>query len=245
MKKLLLFSFLLFGCSSIDKIDTSTPEGAFKMAEKYADVERYEEAITRFNEVRTKFPYSKYSVEAQLRIADIQYKREYYVDAATAYQIFREFYPKHPKIEYIIYQIGSSYYKQLPTTVDRDLSAANEVLKTFDEYLRRFPNGEFAVKAKEQRTDTINKLIEKELYVGNYYYKQKEYLSAMGRYQNIYEKYSDSEYAIDAVYKGFLCAVKLDYRDFAKRFYDVLKKQYPSTEEYKDAKSIGGEYGLL
>ncbi|MCB0347681.1 MAG: outer membrane protein assembly factor BamD [Bdellovibrionales bacterium] len=245
MKRILLFSLLLFGCSSMDQIDTSTPEGAFKMAEKYADVERYEEAVTRFNEVRTKFPYSKYSVEAQLRIADIQYKREYFVEAATAYQIFREYYPKHPKIEYIIYRIGSSYYQQLPTTVDRDLSAASEVLKTFNEYLDRFPSGEHAADAKEKKADTIDKLIEKELYIGNYYYKQKEYLSALGRYQGIYDKYSNYDQALTAAYKGFLCAVKLDYRDFAKRFYDILAKKYPKSDEYEDAKTQGEKYGLL
>jgi outer membrane protein assembly factor BamD len=245
MKRILLISLLFFGCSSIDKIDTSTPEGAFKMAEKYAEVERYEEAITRFNEVRTKFPYSKMAIEAQLSIADIQYKREYYVEAATAYQIFREFYPKHQKIEYIIYRIGASYFAQLPKTVDKDLAASVESAKAFDEYLQRFPSGEFAADAKEKRAKILDMLIDKELYIGNYYFKQKQYLSALGRYQGIYEKYSNSEQALEAVYKGFLCAVELDYRDFAKRFYDILAKKYPSTEEFEDAKDQGKKYGLL
>lgn len=245
MKRILFLCLFIFGCSSIDKIDTSTPEGAFKMAEKYAEVERYEESITRFNEVRTKFPYSKYAVESQLRIADIQYKREYYVEAATAYQIFREYYPKHPKIEYIIYRIGASYYSQLPKTVDKDLAASGESLKAFDEYLARFPKGDYAPDSKEKRAKIINMLIDKELYIGNYYLKQKQYLSALGRYQGIYEKHSNSEQALEAVYKAFLCAVELDYRDFAKRFYDILAKKYPSTEEFEEAKDRGKKYGLL
>jgi outer membrane protein assembly factor BamD len=245
MKRILLLSLFLFSCSSLDKIDTSTPEGAFKMAEKYEEVERFEEAITRYNEVRTKFPYSKYSVEAQLRIADIQYKRQYYLEAATAYQIFREFYPKHPKTEFIIYRVGMSYFQQLPTTVDRDLAASAEALSAFNEYLERFPGGDHAPEIKEKKADTINKLIDKELYIANYYYKQEQYLSALGRYQDISEKYSDSEQALEAAYKGFQCSVKLDYRDFAKRFYDLLQKKYPSSDEFEDVRKQGKDYGLL
>lgn len=240
-----LFSIGSIGCSSIEKVDTSSPEGAFIMAERYEKVERYEEAISRYNELRTKFPYSKHAVEAQLRIADIQFKRQYYLEAASAYQIFHEYYPRHPKSEFILYRIGLSYFHQLPKTVDRDLTASNEALYAFNDYVAKYPKGQHSKEINEKRQATINMLVEKEMYVGDYYLKQKQYMSALGRYQHVYDTYSNSDLARDAAYKALVCAIELDYRDFAKRFYDILAKKYSSSEEFKEAKVLGKKYGIL
>jgi len=42
----------VMGCSSGDLSESATPEGAFKAAEEFEKDERYEEAITKFNEVK-------------------------------------------------------------------------------------------------------------------------------------------------------------------------------------------------
>src|SRR5438552_2579134 len=100
-KVFLLFIFLiLMACSSASVDESNSAEAAFKTATELENNERYEEAILKFNEVKNKHPYSKYAVEAELRVADIQYKKEAYIEAATAYQLFKDFHPKNPKIDY-------------------------------------------------------------------------------------------------------------------------------------------------
>ena len=69
------------GCSSIETRDTSTPEGAFKSAEDFEKDERYEEAISKYSDVKNKFPYSRFAADAELKIADLQFKRESYPEA--------------------------------------------------------------------------------------------------------------------------------------------------------------------
>ena len=247
MKKwisLCIFSLLISACSSIDKYDTSTPQGAFQVAEKYAEAERYEEAISRYSEVRAKFPYSKYASEAELRIADIQYKRESYIEAATAYQLFREYHPKHPKIDYIIYRLGMSYYKQLPKTIDRDLSPSKDALDNFDLLITRYPNSGYVPEVKEKKAEVLNKLAEKELYIADFYFFHKHFESSLGRYEGLIREYPSSPKVPKAMLGGYLSAIKIDDKETAARFYRALGKVYPGSAEFREAQSKGSGYGV-
>src|SRR4029079_1103895 len=90
-----LFLLLGAGCASGSLAESNSAEAAFKAAEEFEKDERFEEALTKFNEVKNKHPYSKYAVEAELHIADIHYKREAYIESQTAYQLFKDFHPKN------------------------------------------------------------------------------------------------------------------------------------------------------
>ena len=94
----------LTACATADTTDTSTPEGAMKVADEYAKDDRYEEAIAKYSDVKNKFPYSRLAAEAELKIADINFTRESYIEAQNDYQLFREFHPKHPKSDYVTFR---------------------------------------------------------------------------------------------------------------------------------------------
>jgi outer membrane protein assembly factor BamD len=125
--------FVTTGCSSFNEIDTSTPEGSYKLAQKYDKDERYEEAIVEYTSLKNKHPYSKLATEAELRIADIHFKREEFIEAQNSYQVFKEMHPSHPQIDYVTYRLGLSFFNQLPGTIDRDLSVADRAILYFDE----------------------------------------------------------------------------------------------------------------
>ena len=115
------------GCSSSEtKIDTA--EAAYKVAQQYDKDERYEEAIRRYQEVKNKYPYSKYSALSQLAIADAQHKQESFAEAQISYQSFKDLHPKHQQIDYVTFRLAMSYFSQLPETEDRDLSVAPQAL---------------------------------------------------------------------------------------------------------------------
>ena len=76
----------------MEEIDTSTVAGQYKLAEQFEDNERYQEAIIRFTEIKNKYPYSRFATMAELKVADIQFKRESYAESKLAYQIFRDYH---------------------------------------------------------------------------------------------------------------------------------------------------------
>ena len=66
--------------------------------------------------IKSRFPYSKYAVLAELRLADAEFGAEQYLEAIDSYRLFIKFHPTHEMVAngYASFQIGEAYYKQLP-----------------------------------------------------------------------------------------------------------------------------------
>lgn len=226
--------FILMGCSSIER-NSNTPEGAFAIAEEFDKGERYEEALRRYNEVKNKFPYSNYATKAELAIADVYYKQESYPEAQVAYQMFKELHPTVPNADYVQFRIGMSYFNQLPSSIDRDLTQANDAILNLSEVIKKYPNSEYASEAKEKRSTTIKMLAEKEEYIADFYFKRKIYDSALGRYEGLYENYKGLGFDAKALSRAAICASKIGDSPKAKKFTDLLARDFPDSSELKAA----------
>lgn len=228
---LLIIIGVFTGCSSADKLNSDTAEGAYAIAQKYEKDERFEEAIAQYNEVANKHPYSKLALEAKLKIADIHFRRENYIEAQTAYQLFKEFHPRHSRIDYVTYQLGLSYFHQLPDTIDRDLSIANKAIIYFDEVLKSYSQSEFAPKAEEYKQKSLKMLGEKELYIADFYYIRDQYDSALGRFEDFLESFSQSQLIPRALYGAAMSSHYLKDNLKTKKYYQLLVSQYPNSDE--------------
>lgn len=226
----------LISCSSDQKNDSSTAEGAFKSAEEYEKADRFEEAVIKYGEVKNQYPYSRFAVMAEMKMADLHFKREAYIEAQSAYQLFKELHPKHPQIDYVTFQIGMSYFKQLPPTMDRDLTLARKAIVSFDEVIRNFPGSTFAVQAAEKKSEAFNMLAQKELYIARFYLHQKQYAAALGRFETILQSYPDHSEK-EALYGAAVCAEKNSEPNRARNYLSTLESKYPDSSEYKNAKS--------
>lgn len=239
LKLLFIFTILSFlsGCASDEK-NADTADGAFKIAKEYDDAERYEIAIQKYSDVKNKFPYSSYATLAELAVADVQYKRESYPEAQIAYQNFRDLHPKHPKIDYVIFRTGMSYYLQLPETIDRDLSLATDAIYSFNELIKTFPNSEFFREAKEKREQAYVMLAEKELYIADFYYKHSKYDSALLRYESAYKKYSGFGLDPRALLGAVRSAAKMKDAVKQKAYSNLLVTRFGQSEEAKKVKNL-------
>ncbi len=237
----ILLALILFGCSSTPEIDTSTAEGGFKLGEKYEKDERYEEAIQQFSTVKNKHPYSKLATEAELRIADIHFKREEYIEAQNAYQVFKEMHPSHPKIDYVTWRLGLSFFKQLPSTIDRDLAGAERAILYFDEVIQSYPNSTYAKEAKEHKLKALKMLAEKEYYVGHFYFIRDHYESALARFEGLLQKYPKLGFDARALYGAAVSAFKIKEMGKAKIYYQRLMANHKNTAEAEKARREIGD----
>jgi len=232
----LFFQLALAGCSSSSEIDTSTPEGAFKLAEKYEKDERYEESINQFSQVTNKHPYSKLATEAKLRIAEIHFKREEFVEAQNSYQVFKEMHPSHAKIDYVTYRLGLSFFKQLPSSIDRDLSVAERAILYFDEVMQSFPKSPHVKEAAEYKTKALKMLAEKEYYIGNFYFIRDRYESALGRFEDLLQRYPNLGFDAKALYGAAISAHKIKDVAKTKTYYQRLTTQHKGSPEAEKAR---------
>lgn len=228
------FALLLLGCliacSSSEK-NADTPEGLYKIAEEFENADRYDLAVQRYGEVKNKFPYSAYATRAELAIADVHFKAEAWPEAQVAYQLFRDLHPKHPRVDYVVYRIGLSFYNQLPETVDRDLTLAKDAIASFSEVAERYPSSEYAKESLEKKDDCLKRLAGKEDYIGDFYFKRGLYESALPRYENLVKVYPGLGFDERALSRAAIAAAKTDQKDKARRYFNLLKKKYPGSDE--------------
>ena len=225
------------GCTTAEKYDTATPEGAYKQAEEFEKDDRFEEAIQKFNDVKNKHPYSRFATESELRIADLHFKRDAFIESAASYQLFREFHPKHPRIDYVTYRLGLSYFNQLPETIDRDLGVADKAILYFDEVSNNFPTSEFVAEARAKRNEALHMQAEKEMYVANFYVKRKIYDSALKRYEFLIRTYPNQGFDAPALYGAALSAFRSGEKERGEQHLKNLYSLYPSSDEAKRAKN--------
>lgn len=234
----LLACTILFSCASKEK-DLNTPEGLFAYAKEFQDAERFEVALTKYADVRNKFPYSSLATEAELAIADVHYLRESYPEAEVSYQNFRDLHPKHPKSDYVLYRIAMSYYMQLPETIDRDLSVGKDAIYHFSELVKLYPKSEFVNDSKTKRDDIYSRLAQKEIYIADFYFKEEKYAAALRRYESTLYKYPGLGYEPRALLGAAKSAKFISDTKKQELHKNTLITKYPNSDEARLLKSEG------
>ncbi len=189
----LLFSIGM-GCSSTP-VDENDPADLMKEAEGEISTDHYQIAIDKLRALKNKFPYSKYAIDAQLRIADVYFLQESFAEAAGSYEAFSDLHPKHEKASYAMYRTARSYFSDAPTNIARDLTSAHRALDAYQLFLRRFPTAPEVKDARKDINDLRQLLANREFYIGDFYFIRNFYDSAKPRFEKIIELYPETEAA--------------------------------------------------
>ena len=191
---------LFTGCATT-AANPEDPEALYKEADEALADEHYLVALERFRDVKNRFPYSTRAVDSELRVADTYFAQESYLEAESAYEIFRELHPTHPKSDYVQFRIGLAYFNQIPSHWGRDLSAAYRSIDAFNVLLDKFKSSSFQGEAKQRIAEARARLAEYQSYVADFYYQRKHYLSASYRYAALLQDYPDLGYDEEALYR--------------------------------------------
>jgi outer membrane protein assembly factor BamD len=153
----------------------------------------YKKAIDKFQNLKDYYPFSKYAILAELKIADAHYRREEYEDAIFAYENFEQLHPRNEAIPYVIYQIGRCYYDQI-NTPDREQTSAQKALEAFQRLVKQFPRDQYSTRAAGHITTAQKSLAGQAYVVGVFYYNTKHYKAALHRFMSIISDYPDVGY---------------------------------------------------
>lgn len=217
MRALLGFTVILAsGCSTSD-YNENDPKSVFEDAQSDIESSRYEIAMDKLRMLKNKFPYSKYSVQAKLRIADVYFLQEQYAEAAGSYEAFRELHPRHEKVPYAMFRTGESLFLDSPENIARDLTSASKALKAYRAYLGRFSDHPLSTQARNRIQEIRERLAAKELYIGNFYHREDKYYAARKRFNRVIGKYHDTESAPEARKK----------LESMKKYFKELEEQKP------------------
>ena len=175
--------FLLFfntGCRSLHSIGkNSSAEQLFQHASKLKEKSYYQESLTYFKKLKSRFLYSRLTKEADLSIADIYFAQEEWKRAAKAYWNFSELYPQHPKLDHALFHLALSYFHQLPTTEDRDLSLSKKTLFSLNRHLKLFPKSPYRSQTQKYKKQVLNLLAQQQWMIARFHLKQGKPHSAL------------------------------------------------------------------
>ncbi len=152
----------------------------------------YEDAIKAYTDLKDWYPFSKFAILAELKIADAHFHLEEYPEAIAAYENFERMHPKNEAVPYIINQIAMCWFNQIDT-IDRDETPAKKAMAEFERLIRLFPEDEHSQEALAHIDACIDNMAGHELYVANFYNKTEKYEAALKRYQYIVENYAGTD----------------------------------------------------
>lgn len=197
MKKILiagLVLLLLSGCSLFEEKHQMNKNAQQLAAEGAASFmnEDYEDAIKAYTDLKDWYPFSKYAILAELKIADAHFHLGEYPEAIAAYENFEKMHPKNEAVPYIINQIAMCWFNQI-NTIDRDATPSKKAMAEFERLIRLFPENEYSQEALAHIDACIDNMVSHELYIANFYNKTKKYKAALKRYQYIVENYAGTD----------------------------------------------------
>ena len=199
-----------------------------------------------FGFIKSRFPYSKYAVLAELRLADAEFGAEQYLEAIDSYRLFIRFHPTHEMVAngYATYRIGEAYYKQLPgdfwmfpPSFEKDQSSTEDAVNELKSFLDKYPESPYKAKAKEILVLVGKRLADHEWYVARYYWDRGKPMGTVLRLRRLLERYRGVGYDEEAMWLLGRAYVAVAMPDRAKGVWTELVAKYPNSARAGEAKS--------
>jgi outer membrane protein assembly factor BamD len=199
-------------------------------------------AQPKFEDVRKKFPYSRYAVDAELRVADCQFMQETFAEAAISYEQFVSLHPTHEQADYAAYRRCESFVEQIPTDVfimpspyQRDQAATRDARTALSAFITRYPKSKWQSKAAELLKRVVDALVQHEMYVAEFYLDADDRNAAAVRLEQIRANFAESSMVPGAMFLQAMTYLKLDRKQDAKQVLQDIVTYYPTHYESRRA----------
>lgn len=244
---LLLLTLFLFACGSKkDLLEGRTADELYLEAKAAVTKGNYARASQMFNQLQTRYPFGRYTEQAQLEMAYAQYQLEQPDQAIAILDRFVKTYPAHPNIDYALYLKGLVNFEEnygflskiFPSRVrDRDQTIARQSFNDFNELLRRFPDSQYTPDARQRMVYLKNNLAAYEIEVAEYYMRRTAYIAAANRARYVLETYPGTPETSTALKILHQAYTELEMGKLAEGSMQVLELNFPNDPYVTGQKS--------
>lgn len=241
---LLCLSIALTGltaCSSFRTQEDTTRMDAprlYAAAQRAIDVNNFGLAVTMFQQLESRFPFSAEAQQAQLEIIFAHYKARGFEQAeAAADRLLRE-QPRHPDMDYVHYLRGLINFDRSLNALDaffgvdparRDPTLARKSFQSFQLLVTSYPASRYVPDAQQRMVYLRNQLARHELHVARYYMKLGAWVSAATRARTVIEQYDETPSAVEALVILHDAYRNLDMNDLAEDIARVIALNHPDA----------------
>ena len=209
----------------------------------------YRPAIEDLEAMEARYPYGRYSEQAQLELIYAYYRSSQPAAAKTAAARFIRLHPDHEHVDYAYYLKGLTAFEENKGAFDqylgtdkakKDPGAARDSFSDFSTLLKRFPNSEYAADSRVRMVYLRNLLAEHEIHVANYYLSRNAWLAAANRGKYVVENYQLTpavEAALNIMVQAYTELGLLDNASNAQQVLEANFGENSTTSEIPIAES--------
>ena len=186
---ILILIFLLFSCSKNDDLiyepsSRNDPYVLYTEAYKAFENRDFFFASKKFSEAELNFKKPELAAKSAIMSCFALYGINFYSEAEQIRRFFQT-YPANKNIIYAHYLLAIIYYEQIQD--EKDLLPLLKANKKIDQFLKDYPNTDYAIDLKFKKDLIENQLAAKELCVAKYYISVQKWIPAINRLKVIFE----------------------------------------------------------
>ena len=233
MYKFILSFFILisFGCTvKHDDLSSTTPISAIlELAEQAKSRKTFKAAGEFYMEVDRLHPYSDEAREALIQAMELYHEGSDLTSSRLSAKRYLALYPDGPEAPFARYMVGLSFFDAI-VDVQRDQGAALLAVQEFQKLNQDYPKSKYSKLAVKKMDIAYSQLAGQEMSVGRYYMKREDYLAAVNRFTIVANKYSNTIFDVEALYRLTESYVALGMVSAAIENNSILRKKYPTSE---------------
>lgn len=245
-------SLILSACSWFkdnEKVDDTVPaQTLYSRAKNELNSKNWEAAIKQYEALRARYPFGKYSQQAEIELAYAYYKYNEPESAIAAADRFIHNYPTHPNVDYAYYLKGLADFKDSNSIIDRitggydfsdrDPKAALQAYKDFSILLEKYPESRYADDARQRMRFILESLAVHEIKVARHYMKIEAYVAALNRTKYVIENYQRTPSVEDALGLQSTIYARIGMPELANDSLRVLKLNFPESRYIKKVEKL-------
>lgn len=226
-----------------EKVVDTPPEELYNDGLARAANGNFIAAAKKFDEVIKIHPHSPLAKKALLMSAYANYEGGAYDDAIASAKRYVTLYPSDRDAAYAQYLLAMSHYSMAPD-VSRDQEQAEKAGQALHELVTRYPNSEYVKDSKWKIQVIRDQLAGKEMDVGRYYLKRRNYGAAINRFRVVVSQYQNTRHVEEALYRLVEAYLAMGVHNEAQTAAAVLGHNFPDSQWYHDAYALLTRGGL-
>ena len=246
---LIIIVFTLLSCSK-------NKEVLYEPTSKVDPYTIYNEAMESFNKNDFYFANKKFT-QAELNFKNVNsaakaaimssfclYSINFYDEAVENLNRFLKLYPADKNVIYAHYLIAVIYFEQI-SDEKKDLKPLLNADEKIDFFIKNYPETDYSLDLKFKKGLIQNQLAAKEAYIARYYISVQKWVPAINRLKLILEKYDETVFVEEALFRLVEIHHYLGLDDEAKSYAKILGYNYNSSEWFaKSYKILNKDYNL-
>lgn len=227
MKRILSIIVILFFISCSKKeVNNNDPAQVYERGLTAFQEEEYTSAIEIFKIIGLQFPATEYAEYAQFYIAECDFNLEKYILAAYDYNRLRRVYPSSKYSKEALFKAALCFYELSPP-FDRDQDYTIKAIQQFQDFQYQYPGDSLTEEANKYIQILRNKLA-KGFYQTAYLYRKMESpKSSLIYYQELLDKFDDTEFYEEAYFGKIETLIILRRYDEALGLINLYKRYFP------------------